>query len=236
MKSLLISILLVPSFAFSAIPSKKTNSEFEKALSAPLKIAVSEIYKMGPTAYRELNNIAFDATQSMNVRWKSFMVMTTIGGDKSLPEIDKALRDSVWFMRSAGLLAMQKVDRDKAINWARHLFKNDPALLVRLKATDVLRTVPDDTTKDLFWEKLYSKDNFHRDESLWIRDKIAAHLADYPRKQDFTKWKKALFDGDLKVQNQAVRAIEKITGQAKEGDEVSRVSFWQSKYMESKKL
>lgn len=212
MKHLLLIILFAPVVSFSAIPRKKSSSDFVRALGAPHKIAVAEIYKMGPSAYRKLNDIAFDSSQPMNTRWKSFMVMTSIGNKKSLPEINKALRDKVWYMRSAGLLAMQKVDRKKSIEWAQFLLKKDPALLVRVKALDVLKDIPKDQNKDLFWNQLYSKENFHRDESLWIRGKLASHLADFPRKKDLKKWKKALFDKDVKVQNEAARAIEKITG------------------------
>jgi hypothetical protein len=229
MKQLFVVLLVFPTISFAAIPSKN-NTSFQRALSAPHKIAVSEIYKMGPSAYKKLNNIAFDSSQPMNTRWKSFMVMTSIGQKKSLPEIDKALRDKIWYMRSAGLLAMQKVNRAKAVEWAKYLLKKDPALMVRIKAVDVLESDPKSVTKDLFWKKLYSKENFHRNESLWIREKMVSHLASFPRKKDMKRWKKALFDKDIKVQKHAVRAIEKLTGQSQPGDMPSKVSLWKKRY------
>ncbi|MCJ8277756.1 MAG: HEAT repeat domain-containing protein [Bdellovibrionales bacterium] len=237
MKQLLVVLLLWPVMSWSAIPpQKQSQSTFERALQAPLKIAVAEIYKMGPKAYRKLNNMAFDSANNMNTRWKSFMVMTSIGKKKSLPEIDKALRDDQWYMRSAGLIAMSKVYRKKSLEWAQFLLKKDPALLVRLKAVEVLSAVPGNKYKKLFWSKLYSKENFHRKQSLWIREKLVSHLADYPQKSDLKLWKKALSDTDEKIQAQAVRALEKLSGKVSSEDPETRISLWQEKLAKSTKL
>ena len=146
------------------------------------------------------------------MRWKAFMVMVKIGKEKSLPEVKKALQSREWFMRSAGLLALESLDSKASVVWAKKLFLKDKAMMVRAQAIDILRNNPSKELRSLMWKKLYSKENYHRKKSLWIRKKILSFLADYGDTSELQRFKKTLYDRDPRLHSVAMNGLERITG------------------------
>ena len=228
MRTLLL-ILCFPLASAAAIPNSTTSSnQVLKALQAPHQYAVQEIYSLGPKGYKELYRISFSQNYSMPLRWKAFMVMTGIGRGKSLPEIKKVLKAKEWFMRSAGLLALEKVDQKQAVQWAKRMFRKDKAMMVRAKAIDVLRNNPSASVRKMLWKKLYSRENYHRQKSLWIRKQILSYLIDYADQKDLKKIKKTLYDRDPRLHKVAMSGLEKLTGK-KPGEQLTeqaKLSFW----------
>lgn len=151
----------------------------------------------------------------METRWKSLTLLAQLA-KKPGPHIDKALRSSQWFMRSAGLTALESLDMKKAKSWARYQLQKDPALMVRMKAFEVLAKEPDDKTLDLFWQKISSSDSYHHKKSLWIRNDLAVALSKHPRKKDLNKWVQLLHDPEQQIQKAAAHVLTKIHGDGSE--------------------
>lgn len=194
---------------------------------------VQKVKNEGPLVVGVHKKRAFDSQLPMTQRWQSFMVYTQVRGKKSLPEIKRALTSKTWFMRSAGLMAMEKISIQSAKQWAYQKLMADPALMVRMKALEILQKSMDEKVITLFWSKLYASDSFHQNKSLWIRQDIAQQLAKKPRKKDLKKWIKLLHEEKQDLQNVAAQALAKMNKVSHPQGQAT--SYWLKKYP-SKKL
>ena len=88
--------------------------------------------------------------------------------------------------------------------------ESDPALLVRMKALEILKDETGDKYKELFWKKVYSPDSLNGKKSLWIRNDIARILMQDPRKKDLKRWVRLLHEHDRRLQTIASKALSKI--------------------------
>jgi len=219
---------------FSAPNPRSLQPQVESLLTRDFETTVDSLEKLGPTAYLPLQTLAFDSNQSMEKRWKSLMALAKLAGSQSLPIVEKALTDSHWFMRSAGLTALEALDKKKSLKWAFEKLKSDPALMVRMKAFEVLRGQENNSITELFWQKLHSADSFHQNRSLWIRYDLAYELLQRPRKKDIQRWVSILHGRDNKLQAIASQALSKLSGQTSPSQD-NQVSFWQEKYPQSQK-
>jgi hypothetical protein len=220
-------------YTYGAIPPQSYS--LEAILKNSQEESVAMLKKMGPSTQKQLENLAFNGSEPMERRWKSVMLLTLTQGKESLPIIKKALADKEWFMRSAGLTALQKIDQDVAKKMAFEKLKMDPALMVRMKALEILRHQPNAQTRQLFWSKLSSKDSFHQNKSLWIRRDIALELARQPQQKDLNKWVSLLHESEPEMQAIASRALAKIDQSSAEKSELS-VSYWREKYPKNQSL
>jgi hypothetical protein len=233
MKLILILLVFSPSL-FAAVKNQSFNDKVLQILEKPHQEAVNQVKYQSPSSISMLKEIAFDEKQSMNIRWKSFMVLTEVEGLKSLNEIKKALTNSTWFMRSAGLTALSTLDKQGAKKWAYQKLHRDPALLVRMKALEILQSDMDESIVELFWNKLNAKDSFHLNKALWIREDIAQVLLKSPRQKDLSKWVKLLYDKEKKFQIIASAALSRL--HPNQNNSSQDLSFWQKKYPQSVKL
>ena len=230
---ILFSCLIVHAPAFGAVRQSSLSSS-EKIiglLEGPFQVAIDRLYKTGPTAYKDLRKISFSDQYSVKLRWKAFMALTRIGGRDSLPEIEQALKSNDWFMRNAGLLALEQVHFMKAARRAKKIFVQDKALLVRSKAIEVLRNSPTRKTRQLMWRELYADKNYYRGKSLWIRNHIARFLADYGKKSDLKSFLELLQSDDLEdrdLKPLVLPAVERLLGirEKKNMGREARVAFW----------
>jgi len=222
--------------AVAAVPQRDTgakSSDFMKLLNAPLSEAARAIYGHGPEGYQALRRMSFEEAYPMATRWKAFMVMVRIGGKKSFPEIRQALLSRDWFMRSAGLQALANVDKKRAAKAARKLFRSDKAMMVRAKAVDVLRASPSRKVRKMLWSRLYAKENYYRNQGLWIRKHIVQYLVDHGKKSDLKGFlkifnSKKLEDSELKAL--AFPALERLMRKAPSASlsTPAKVAFWHS--------
>lgn len=232
-----ILFFVVLSFSISSHGAIQAQSQQEKIileLRKPHELAVKNLEVLGTSTYSDLKKIAFAERFPMKTRWRSFMALTSLKGKKSLPEIKKALTHSVWFMRSAGLTAMEVQFPNGAKKWAFKLLDKDPALMVRMKALETLRNVNDDKVTELFWKKVYSSDSLHRNRSLWIRNDLAKILANRPRKKDLKRWVRLLHDKDIDLNQVASTVMAKLHKDVSIKGE--QVSFWQKRFPTHKSI
>lgn len=231
----ILSCFIFSTILFAAPPPRSVQSQIESLLLNDFERAVTSIEKLGTPAYRSLQILAFDKKRPMENRWKSLMVLTRLAGNQSLPAVERALNDGDWFMRSAGLTALETLDTKKSQEWAFKKLKSDRALLVRMKAFELLRGKPNNSITELFWHKLNSADSFHQNKSLWIRHDLAYELMQRPRKRDIKRWVNILHGKDSKLQTIASQALSKLSGQTSPNVD-NQISYWQEKYPLSQNL
>lgn len=179
----------------------------------------------GRSELRRLRILAFDANQTVDVRWRSLLTLAMVGGKDVMPELEAALKSSDWFMRDAGLLALRKVDPKSAVRWSR-LLLSDPALVVRTSAVSTLRQLGDSSSRELLWEKLNAPQNFRGSQSLWVRHHIVQALAEGATKGEEGKFLKILGDSDARLHRPAGQALVKITGHQAPQSKLSDRRYW----------
>lgn len=167
----------VPQPSIQLADTSQSKSQILKLLSLPIEQRITKIHKLGPSGYSQLRDISFSKNYTMEQRWKSFYVMTRIGDKKSLPEIERALNDPEWFMRSSGLTALYKVDSKLGLKAAATKFENDESLMVRSAALDILSLKAEKANLKIFEKMFASKVNSYKGRSLWIRKRILEAIA-----------------------------------------------------------
>lgn len=195
-----------------------------QAMREPHQVGLKTIKTIGPQSYSMLEDLAFNEKWPMQTRWKSFMLLTQAQGKASLPLVKKALLSKVWYMRSAGLTALQDLDPQGAKKWAYQLLNSDPALMVRMKAVEILKADKSEKVTELFWKKVYSADSLHRQKSLWIRGDLVGILAEEPRTRDLQRWVQLLHDQDGDLRSAATVALAKL--HKENASENHSVAYW----------
>jgi HEAT repeat protein len=163
------------------------------------------------TFFEELRGLSRDPQQSMQVRWRSLMLMSEVKPKASIQELVNATTSSEWFMRNAGLIALEQVQKPKAIELAQDLIK-DKALVVRSAAVDVLSRNFSVGLRELFWQELYKKYNFRAEKSLWVRAQILQTLAQKPQDNEGRIFERLLNEKDSDIQKVSMLALEKMHG------------------------
>ncbi len=219
----------------SAAPHKKDNLDFEvaKLLRNTRFVAADQAKAQGNKTLDKLKEAAFDKSLPMNTRWKSFMVYVEARKGEALPLITSALNHSTWYMRSAGLTALEDVNKRLAHKWAYQIMKKDPALMVRVKAFEILKTSKDAQVSRLFWDKVLEEGKRHEDRNLWLRAEMAKVLLENLKKQDRGRWIRLLHEKDREMQMIATQALQNLSPDTMKDQ--NKVSYWRSQYPSPKK-
>lgn len=141
-----------------------------------------------------------------------------------------------WLLRVGGLKFLATIDAQMAIERAQKLIATDAALLVRSAAVDVLVELGSITrAKDTLWTALKDKKNFHKGNSLWIRQNIANALQEFSNRSENVLWAEYLEDSDALVRMAAITALEK-SNQLQLGNPTDtidvRSALWKTKLSE----
>lgn len=223
-----------PSSIAVAYPTTVSLDSTRSALSMPMTNRMQLLHSQGPAGYRNLVAIMFNSKESMDNRWRSVTAAGRIGGEHARPELERALKAKEWYMRNAALVAMTQIDRETTIRWARALL-SDKALVVRAAAVEALGELKDAESSTLLWQKLYAKENYKGQQSLFIRRRILEALAKTEPRGREGKFIEALSDKDESLHPVAVFALEKMTqkrfGTMKEPVRAKRV-YWQQWWRE----
>jgi HEAT repeat protein len=231
----LLVILSQNSFAAKMpAPTLAQTLSVKEALMLPLENRGSVLKAQGAKAEAALTALMFDKNASMDIRWRAVTAAGLLGGNTLKPQVEKALAANEWFIRNAGLIALESMDKSQAKVWAKKLL-NDKALIVRSAAVDTLTRLDDQSAAAILWKKLDSKENFRGAQSLWIRKQITIALARLDKGESHGKFIGLLEDRDEAVQEAAIRALELRTGQ-KLGTDKEPVKFkrayWQQWWRE----
>lgn len=208
MKFSVVTLLFVFADAFAAIPNKQESVLTALRLSPPQRLQI--IRQQGKEGIRQVREIAFNQKLPIESRWKALTTLVHIAGKESLPDLERALESSDWFMRDVGLKSLETVDATHAKQWARRL-TSDPALVVRTSAVGVIKRLNDSSAVPLLWEKLYSLQNYRGAQSLWVRRHIVETLSTFAQKGDEEKFKKILTDKDTSLHKPALAALNRLS-------------------------
>lgn len=219
------AVQVQPKIGVKAIPVEQTLA----VLDLPFANRIAALRAQGPTGYKNLRALMFDRKSKIDSRWRATMAVGRLGGELSLPELERASKAEVWELRSASLIAVSRFDRVTASKWSRRLLK-DKALLVRLTAVQTLDTIQDRSAIPELWTQLESRQNFKGQQSLFIRRRIVETLAKLEGTGSESKFIALLEDRDSKLHQPAITALERLTGQSlgKPGDPLPRRrALWQ---------
>lgn len=164
---------------------------------------------LGPQAYVHLREIMFRPEESVDDRWKATLTVAKIGGRESLPDLELALASTQWFMRSAGLLGVSVVEREKSLSKAKTFLHSDPALLVRATALQVIAQNKK-IDKSFLWSEVYNPLNFNNGKSLPIRLSILRVLENSLTTADTAKLNALLRENNKEIQSFAKTALNKL--------------------------
>lgn len=243
-----LSLVLVSSLfigttqtAQAAIPSDRSTGSGGSmqttldSLNLPLAERIQDLQTQS-NGYKNLQAIAFKKGNAMDLRWKAVTAMGRLGGAKAKTDLERALKSPEWFMRNAALVSYSQNNRQASLTWARKML-SDKALVVRAAAVEIIANAKDSASSQLLWQKLYSKENFKRNQSLFIRRRIVEALADIEGKGRESKFVAILQDKDESLHEPAIEALERITAKSMgtPGETVrSRSAQWQQWYTENK--
>jgi len=232
--AMLITLGFVGSSVLASIPQKFNKSPIEKILAEKNDGKFKELRRLGPHVYGDLRKLAFDSERALGIRWQAFMALVRLGEKESLPEINAALQSQEWFLKDAALRVLPVLDPGLAYRAAMAKL-DDSALVVRTAAVDVLAEVKNSKCSEKLWGQLYSKENYIKHQSLWIRRHIVEALAEVAPMGSEEKFMKVLDDADSSLFAPAIKGLERLTGK-KLGDSnlppVYRRYFWKKWYAE----
>lgn len=211
LKAILVLLIFVSGTAgATAIQHVFDDQDILDTLGLPLKDRLVRLKEIKGSRER-LVSFAFDAGMSVDVRWRSLVALANLSAKTYRWEIEGALKSKDWFMRNAGLVSIMHDERDRAVDWSRKMI-NDPALVVRTQAVKNLIQLEADSAREEIWSSVYSKINYRKSNSLWIRIYMAKALALWARPQDEKRFLRLLMDRDRAIQQWAVYGLEHSTG------------------------
>ncbi|MYE07839.1 MAG: HEAT repeat domain-containing protein [Oligoflexia bacterium] len=199
------------SSSLTSLLSVKDYRNIRMILGLPLENRKEALSHYGPTGFIILKQLIFSNKETMPIRWKALTSLSRLYPEKSRSIVLRALRDSTWFLRNAGLISMEIIDLKEGIRWAGHLL-NDSSLIVRTAAVSMIKKHKASQYKIQLLEKLHAPDSFYKNKSLWIRYHIVSALADFCEPGEEKMFISFLQDVDEKLHPPAISALEKLTG------------------------
>lgn len=160
----------------------------------------------------QAQKVAFDSKNSMQLRWRTVTAYGKNYPSEAKSFLEKALKSPEWFMRNAAVLVLPYADRSWAISWLEKMM-SDPALVVRTAAVQATEQMGGIELQSLLWTKLYSRENYHRSSSLWIRKHILETLAAFATTNDVDKFIQVLKDDDQNLHSVSIATLKKLTRQ-----------------------
>ncbi|MDE0119151.1 MAG: HEAT repeat domain-containing protein [Bdellovibrionales bacterium] len=191
--------------------SAKDYRNIRMILGLPLENRKEALSNYGTNGFIVLKQLVFSNKETMPIRWKALTSLARLYPEKSLPIVLRALRDSTWFLRNAGLIAMDIIDPKEGMRWAGPLL-NDSSLIVRTAAVSIIKKHKASQYKMQLLEKLNAPDSFYKNKSLWIRYHIVSALADFCEPGEEKMFISFLQDADEKLHSPAISALERLTG------------------------
>ena len=188
--------------------SKKQYKSLQQALSLPLNRR-NQFFQTRPHYFVYLKYIFQDPKSSPTIKWQALMSMTRLNPQKAQPSIDQALNSSDWFLKNAGLIALEILQPESAIRKAVQ-FLNHPALMLRTASVELLRRRKAKQYKEILWTQLGDPQNFRNGKSLWIRYTIAQTLSEFSDPADHDLFFALLEDKDPRIHSIALRTIQRI--------------------------
>lgn len=189
-------------FCFFIVSSSYAKNTIQNILALNSKKALSILKKNPDSSFASLKQIFRSRKYSEDLRWKALMLMARLNPKKTKPHALRALKTKNWFLKNAGLVAMEIINPKEAVFFS-HLFLNDPSLIVRTASVEILRKYRAVQYKNSLWKSLHAKENFRNGKSLWIRKNIARALIEFSDPKDIHR---LIQDSDPDIRQMAFQA------------------------------
>ncbi len=217
MRIFLLAVLLCTASTQADSSAKKQNNlkisnkkykMLQRALSLPPHRR-SRFFQKKPHYFTDLEHIFQKQSSPPSMKWKALMSMSRLHPQKTKTHINQALNSSDWFLKNAGLIALEIVHPESAARKASE-FLDHPALMLRAASVELIHRRKAKQYKGLLWTQLTASQNFRKGKSLWIRYTIAQALSDFSSPSDQNLFFTLLGDKDPRIHSIAVRALQRI--------------------------
>lgn len=208
MKYLLLTSLLIGLNAYALKVSEKQYQILKQALDLPLNQR-TQFFQKRPHFFVYLKHIFQTQESSPSMKWQALMSMTRLNPQKARSHIDQALNSHDWFLKNAGLIALEIIQPEEAVRKASE-FLDHPALMLRTASVELIRRRKAKQYKDILWTQLGAKENFRNGKSLWVRYTIAQTLSEFSDHTDQDLFLTLLEDADPRIHSIAIRALQRI--------------------------
>jgi len=233
-------LLAAPNKRPEVIKTKTSKIDVLKVLnnsSDSYFIKLNKLRKNKQTTLATLVSIYNDESISFQNRWMSLMYYARIAGKKrSFNQLNKALYDRQWFIRSASAKAFGYMKHEKAVPTLINAL-DDKSLVVRTSVVDALGQIGSKTAIKPLIKALYSSNNFYKGKSLWVREHIVKALMDIGDPLTINSLISLLDDTDPKVVQMSLKALTKITGRNYSGTLLAKnIESWKTWQKDSGKF
>lgn len=202
--------------------SKKDQDNIRMILGLPLENRKQALSRYHSFSFHVLKQFVFSKKEEMSIRWKALTSIARLHPEEAYPVVQEALRNDSWFLRNAGLIAMEIINSEESVRWAGEFLNNDPSLVVRTAAVAMIKKYKARQYKIYLLGKLNAPDSFHKRKSLWIRHHIVSALADFSEPGEEKMFISFLHDPDPRLHPSAIAALEKLTGKTFRSSEEER--------------
>lgn len=208
MKYLVLASLLI---GLNVHALKISNKQY-KILKQTLELPVNrrnQFFQKRPHYFAYLKHIFQTPESSPSMKWQALMSMTRMNPQKAKPLIDQALNSSDWFLKNAGLIALEIIQPESAVRKAAQ-FLNHPALMLRTASVELIRRRKATQYKDILWTQLGDPQNFKNGKSLWVRYTIVQTLSEFSGPKDQDLFFALLEDKDPRINSIALRTLQRL--------------------------
>lgn len=171
--------------------------------------AFDRLVDLGATDMAHVLKVSADDGADARERWVAVRVLGKIGGDRSREALLKLLEDDMPAMRVAAAGALGDLGDGLACKPLAARI-SDPALLVRGGAADAVGVLGCENAVEALSEAVFSRDNYHRGSSLWVRRHFVEALGQIGDKAALPTLLRALDDADPEVAGAAIGAMEGV--------------------------
>lgn len=198
----------VPIFLWGSVANASVNSETVRmALSLPVPHRFQSLEEQGLASVDILKSVALEAREPLSSRWRAILALGKVYPGPSAGFLTGLLNRNEWYYRNAAVLSLAYGDRARALAAIRKTL-SDPALVVRTAAVQVALQIRAKELEEVLWEKLSSRENFNKGQSLWVRKYIISALSELATESNRIRFQPFLQDPDLEIQKIAQMALK----------------------------
>lgn len=173
--------------------------------------AFARVVANGSTEIQYLLDIVSDTQQPTRLRWVALRALGQIKGPASHTALLSALNDPEPAIRTAAVSALGDFGDAQNVKLIGKFLK-DPAVIVRVAAAESLGKLRNPSAIELLSAALEDNSNQYRGSSLWVRSHFVLALGSIGSNAAYPTLLRCLSDGDSRVVQSAVHALEMIAG------------------------
>ena len=201
----MLSIAQADSMQTLVLASDSTSTVEER------EAAFAEVVRSGSTEIQYLIDVASDSTQSTRLRWVAIRALGQIRGPQAETVLIKMLNDPEPAIRTAAVSALGDFGKIEYTSMIGRFLKDD-AVIVRVAAAESLGKLGDVKAISMLEAALNDPSNQYRGSSLWVRAHYTMALGIIGNSKAYPVLLECLADGDVRVVQSAVVALEKTAG------------------------